>query len=357
MPAEPTRTQSRRQFLATASAGTAAAIGGTALAGVGVPAFVRTSNKSGLEPIILGSGDHQYECLHDWGDLPAHIRYGNTHGVCEDSEGRIYIKHTVHATSDSADAIVVFDADGRFVTSWGAEFKGGAHGLHLQQESNGEYLYLCDPNRHLVVKTTLDGEDVFRLGVPEASGLYNNANEYRPTNIAVAPNGDFYVGDGYGKSWIHQYNRAGDYIRSFGGPGNQRGQVSCPHGLMVDTRHDEPELIVADRSNNRIHRFDLQGRVLGLVTDELRSPCHFHTHGDDLLIPDLAARVSVFDKQNRLITHLGDGENYNLRAEPREKFIPGKFIAPHGAIFDHAGNIFVVEWVEVGRVTKLRRVS
>ncbi len=30
---------------------------------------------------------------------------------------------------------------------------------------------------------------------------------------------------------------------------------------------------------------------------------------------------------------------------------------PHGANFDREGNIFVVEWVEIGRVTKLRKVS
>jgi hypothetical protein len=340
---------SRREFLVTAGAAAGAA--------VALPAFARAGRKSGLGPIILGEGDHQYECIHDWGELPGHIRYGNTHGVCEDSQGRIYIKHTVHATSDSPDAIVVFDADGKFVSSWGGEFRGGAHGMHLHREGSEEFLYLCDPSRGLVVKTTLGGEDVWRIGVPDASGLYDNAGEYRPTNIAVAPNGDFYVGDGYGKSWIHHYNAKAEYVRSFGGPGGHRGQLSCPHGLMVDTRGAEPELIVADRSNRRIHRFSLDGRVLGLVTEELRSPCHFHTHGQDLLIPDLEARVTLFDKDNRLIAHLGDGTDYGLRGEAREKFIPGRFIAPHGAIFDHSGNIFVVEWVEVGRVTKLRRVG
>ncbi len=340
--------RTRREFLRSAGAATALAA---------MPCFVRATDKSGLGPIVLGAGEHQYECLHDWGELPARIRYGNTHGVCEDSQGRIYIKHTVHATSDSDDAIVVFDASGKFITSWGAEFKGGAHGLHINTEGSEEFLYLCDPNRHLVVKTTLNGDDVWRLGVPEASGLYNNEGEYRPTNIAVAPNGDFYIGDGYGKSWIHHYNAKAEYLRSFGGPGNQLGQVSCPHGIMVDTRGAEPELIVADRSNRRIHRFTLDGRVLGVVTDELRSPCHFHTRGPDLLIPDLEARVSIFDRDNALITHLGDGADYALRAEPREKFIPGRFIAPHGGIFDHAGNIFIVEWVEVGRVTKLRKLT
>lgn len=336
---------SRREFLAAA--------GATAL----TPFFVRAASKSGLEPIVLGEGEHRYECIHDWGELPAHIRYGNTHGVCEDSQGRIYIKHTVHATSDSDDAIVVFDADGRFVRSWGAQFKGGAHGLHLHREGGEEFLYLCDPPRGLVVKTTLSGEEVWRAAVPDASGLYDHAGEYHPTNVAVAPGGDVYVGDGYGKSWIHHYTSDGAYVRSFGGPGNQRGQLSCPHGLMVDTRGAEPELIVADRSNRRIHRFSLDGRVLGLVTDELRSPCHFHARGGDLLIPDLEARVTIFDRDNRLIAHLGDGTDYGLRAQPRDKFIPGRFIAPHGAIFDHAGNIFVVEWVEVGRVTKLRRLG
>lgn len=348
MPQQAETGHSRRDFLQTAGAATAVAA---------FPFFVRASDKSGLGPMILGAGEHQYECIHDWGDLPARIRYGNTHGVCEDSQGRIYIKHTVHATSDSDDAIVVFDADGKFVTSWGAEFKGGAHGLHIHREGGEEFLYLCDQARHLVVKTTLDGQDVWRRGVPEESGLYNNEGEYRPTNVAVLPNGDFYVGDGYGKSWIHHYNAKAEYLRSFGGPGNQLGQLSCPHGLMIDGRSGTPELIVADRANHRIHRFDLEGRVLGLVTDELRLPCHFHTRGTDLVIPDLQARVSIFDKDNTLITHLGDGTDYALRAEPREKFVPGRFIAPHSAIFDHAGNIFVVEWVEVGRVTKLRRVS
>ena len=137
--------------------------------------------------------------------------------------------------------------------------------------------------------------------------------------------------------------------------------MSCPHGLMIDTRgagHDiPPRLVVADRSNRRLQYFDLDGRSQGFVTDELRSPCHFDERSGVLLIPDLEARVTLFDQSNKLIAHLGDGTNYGLRDKPREQFIPGKFIAPHSAIFDHQGNIFVVEWVEVGRVTKLRKVT
>jgi len=339
---------SRRAFV-KAAAVTAAASGAP---------FIQASDKAAARNPILGEGNHQYECIHDWGQLPPDIKYGNTHGVCEDSQGRIHIKHTVGAGSQKADAIVVFDAGGRFIRSWGAEFKGGAHGLHLNKEGSEEFLYLCDPNRHLVVKTTLDGKDVFRLGYPEEAGLYNSADEYRPTNVATAPNGDFYVADGYGKSWIHQYTRDARYVRSFGGPGKERGQTLCSHGLMVDTRGGEPLLVVADRSNRRLQFFTLDGRHERFVKDEMRAPCHFHERGGELLVPDLEARVTLLDRDNKLIAHLGDGTHYNgIRDKSRDAFAPGKFIAPHSACFDHAGNIFVVEWVEVGRVTKLRKLS
>lgn len=70
-------------------------------------------------------------------------------------------------------------------------------------------------------------------------------------------------------------------------------------------------------------------------------------------------RVTLLDRDNKVIENLGDdsaSEWRKTRTMTRDHFTPGKFVAPHGACFDHAGNIFVVEWVEVGRVTKLRKV-
>lgn len=336
---------SRRQVLAA----------GAALALSAPRVFAQ--DKSGLAPVIVGEGAHRYEVQHDWAQLPKQLKFGNTHGVCEDSQGRIYIKHTVGAGAEKEDAIAVFDSDGKFVASWGAEFKGGAHGLHIHREAAGEFLYLCDCVRGLVVKTDLKGEVVWTLKAPRESGVYANPGDFKPTNVAIAPSGDIYVGDGYGRSWIHHYSAKAEYVRSFGGPGKDAGQLNCPHGIMIDTRGKEPRVLVADRGNRRLQYFSLDGRHLGFVTDELRSPCHFHEREGVLLIPDLEARVTLFDRDNRLIAHLGDGGNFGLRAKPREEFIAGKFIAPHGAIFDRAGNIFVVEWVEVGRVTRLSRLS
>jgi hypothetical protein len=116
--------------------------------------------------------------------------------------------------------------------------------------------------------------------------------------------------------------------------------------------------VVADRGNRRLQYFTLNGEHSSFVNDELRAPCHFHERDGVLLIPDLESRVTLFDTNNKLIAHLGDGGHYNgIRDKAREAFKAGKFVAPHSAYFDHSGNIFVVEWVEVGRITKLRRVG
>ncbi len=351
----PTTVIPRRDFLRHLGL---AAVTTTALAHA---PFVRASGKSGNfgnRPIVVGSGEHEYEVIHDWGRLPVTCVLGNTHGVAEDSQGRIYVKHTVGKGSACADAILVFDAEGQLMSSWGGEFKGGAHGLHLAREGRNEFLYLTDPARHLVVKTTLDGDEIWRADASACLDLYPDGNQFRPTNVATAPDGTVFVADGYGANFIHRFDRAGNYQSTFGGTGDGPGNLNCPHGLMVDTRGAQPELIVADRGNRRLQYFDLDGRHLRFVKDELRAPCHFAERHGVLLIPDLESRVTLLDRNNRLLTHLGDGGHYKgLREKTRDAFTPGRFIAPHGACFDHAGNIFVVEWVEVGRITKLRRLA
>lgn len=353
----------RRTFVQT---GTAT----MALAAIG-SVVIRGANKSGLGPVHVGSGEHTYECIHDWAKLPTRIAFGNTHGVGIDKFGNVYIKHTVHASSSSGDALCVFDSDGKFIRSWGSEFRGGAHGLTLSRETEGEFLFLADCNSGVVKKMSLTGELVMDLGWPEESGVYGSRLEYKPTNVAVVPAalkesaagsawaehaGHIFVADGYGKSWIHHYSSKGQYLSTFGGPGKERGQVSCPHGIAIDTRGPEPLIVVADRSNRRLQNFSLRGQHRSFVTSELRSPCHFDQRGKLLLVPDLEARVTLLNERNELVVHLGDGTNYGLRDKPREQFVDGRFIAPHSACFDAAGNIFVVEWVEIGRVTKLRKV-
>jgi sugar lactone lactonase YvrE len=259
--------------------------------------------------------------------------------------------------------MVVFDPKGKFVKSWGKDFKGGAHGLHIHKEGKQEFLYLCDTKRALVVKTTLSGEEVFTIGYPNESEQYKpdaegKKKKYSPTNLAIAPNGDIYVGDGYGSSYINQYKPKGEFIRTFGGLGAAAGQLSCPHGITVDTRGKDPILTVADRSNKRLQNFTLDGKHINFV-EGVSAPCHFSERKGIFVIPDLDSRVTLMDQNNKVIEHLGADDPKVARAhrtQLRDTFTPGKFVCPHGASWDHKGNIFVVEWVEVGRVTKLRKV-
>lgn len=346
----------RRTFLRHVGGGLA----GAALA----PALAGTADKAGMRRPIIGEGPYTYEVHHDWGALPAGLRYGNTHGVCVDTQGQIYVHHTVHATSDRHDTMVVFDDRGRFVRSWGREFEGGAHGLHIRGEGGDEFLYLCDTKRATVTKTTTGGDVVWQLGYPKESAAYPvNADgtpgvKYSPTNVAVALNGDVYVADGYGSSYINQYDAGARFIRTFGGKGTEAGRLDCPHGLMIDTRGETPVLMVADRSNRRIQNFSLDGTSIGTI-EGFPHPCHFDERDGLLVVPDLFARVTLLDRRNRIVAQLGDAgqESWkDIRAGVREAFPAGKFVCPHSACFDAAGNIFVVEWVEVGRVTKLRKV-
>ena len=229
----------------------------------------------------LGSGSHVYEFDPDWGKLPNGRKYGYTHGVVVDSQQRIIIHNR------SKDAVAIFDHDGKFVKSWGEDFETGAHGMLLNKEGNTEYLYLADPERHLVAKTTLDGERLWVLRYPQECSAYTKEEQYKPTNVAVAPNGNIYIADGYGLSWIHQYNSKAEYIRSWGGKGKEAGKLDCPHGIWIDTRGAAARGCRRGPQQRAPADVFADGKHIGFVNDELRRPCHFDQVNGELLIPDL----------------------------------------------------------------------
>src|SRR5215472_14868010 len=175
--------RTRRRFLRDASTATAAAL---------LPPFVlQTPSKSGARPPVVGSGVHTYECVHDWLVPPEGLVWGDTHGLCQDEQGNIYVGHTVHKSSMRGEAIVVFDHKGQFIRAFGEGFRGGAHGLKLRLEGKEEFLYHCDINRCRVVKTTLTGAKIWVHGYPREDSSYGKRPiDFVPTNVAFAPNGD-----------------------------------------------------------------------------------------------------------------------------------------------------------------------
>jgi hypothetical protein len=261
------------------------------------------------------------------------------------------------------EAVVVFDEKGHFVRAFGEEFRGGAHGLKLRREGKTEFLYHCDINRCKVVKTTLTGEVTWVHSYPREDASYRERPiDFVPTNVAFAPNGDFYVGDGYGSSHMLRFSLTGKFLGEVGKPGHGDGEMDTPHGLWLDPRGEKPVLVVADRGNRRIQTFALDGAHLRTIKDEahLRMPCNFHTQGEWMVCPDLDSQVCILDREFNVVAQLGDGKAENgevgsRRSQSRTQFTPGKFITPHDAIFLHNGDILIAEWLPIGRITLLRR--
>ena len=176
----------------------------------------------------MGEGRHKYEWVSDWLTPPDNILWGDTQGVTQDAKGHIYVTHTVRPNSPSKDAIVVFDKNGKFVTSWGSRFAGGGHGIDIRKEDGQEFLYHCDTAHRVVVKTTLSGDVIWEKGKPLEPGVYKDNMPFVPTNVCFAPDGGFYIADGYGSSYIHQYDSKANWTRTFGGPGSDLGQCHTP---------------------------------------------------------------------------------------------------------------------------------
>jgi hypothetical protein len=358
----------RRGFLRTTGSVAAAALAG--------PVILGAENKSRSRRPVIGPEGHRYEVYHDCMELPDHIRWQDTHGVAVDAESLVYVKHRTK-TKRIQDAIVVFDARGKFVRSFGKEYHGGGHGIDIRKDGSEEFLYLSD-NKGYIAKSTLEGEIVWMKTAPEYAayerarpfiatepGSYGKGRKFIPTNIAFAPDGGFFVGDGYGSDYIIRYDKDARPIAIWGGTGSEAGKMKTPHGLWWDDRPGrEPALVVADRANARLQYFTPEGKHLSFVEGFL-FPADIDTRDDVMLVPDLHARVTLLDRDNKLIAHLGEdplwrervlGEDFAMRRQP-ERWEAGKFIHPHDACFDHDGNIYVAEWVAVGRVSFLRHVG
>jgi hypothetical protein len=313
----------------------------------------------------LGAGEQRYRWVHDWLELPEGMELGNTHGaVAVDSEGLVYFN------TDSAHAIVVVDRHGRYVRSFGEEFAGGLHGMVVHEERDPatgdmhEVLYVVHTGRSEIAKLSLDGDVLWRRGHPEESGLYQSADQFRPTAIDVAPDGSVFVADGYGFQWVHRFAGDGTWLEVFGGQGTEPGSFQVCHGLSIDASGPEPHLWIADRENHRVQVFTLEGELVRTVEGEFRRPCSVVAEPGSgtpsaWLIADLAGRVTIVDASGALVTHLCDNPDESQRANngvPREQWQDGVFVAPHFAAWDARGDLYVLDWVSQGRVSKLARV-
>jgi len=213
--------------------------------------------KSGNSPLVIGEGVHQYEVTHDWAKLPSQYSWQTTHNLAVDQAGFVYVIHEGRKHLKEHPSIFVFDPNGKFVRAFGSQFQGGGHGIEVRKEGNEEFLYVCAyQNIKAFAKLTLTGETVWEKYAPMDSGVYRKGEDskesvrfegkgrprwgkdaFLPTNFAFLNDGGFLLADGYGSFWIHRYDKDGNWVSKFGGPGNGKGSFRTPHGIWTDRRN------------------------------------------------------------------------------------------------------------------------
>ena len=295
-----------------------------------------------------------------WGQSGVDLPLGNTHGgIVVDPDGHVYYN------TDTERSIMVHKADGTHVRALAGRYPG-IHDMVMTVENGTPYIYAAHLHGKQVLKLRLAGTLVWALGVPMESGKYDDdPNAFNPTAVAVAPDGRVYVADGYGRQWIHIFGPDLAYQSSFGGRGGGDGQFQTCHGVVVDDRGETPVLVVCDRENRRLQRFDLDGTYIDTPVTGLRRPCALSIYAgepgpedDRIAIAELEARVTLLDGDMKVLGHLGDNPDRSQWASnpvPREKWVEGVFTAPHGVCFDADGNIYVMDWNAAGRMTRMSR--
>ena len=296
-------------------------------------------------------GGLTYQVVEGWEQLPEGFHHGDVAGVSVDSKDRVY----VYGRRESR--VIVYDRDGRFLSSWGEDFfTPRTHGVTVGPDDT---VYCVDEGHHAVFRFTPEGKLVQTIGTPDtpsdtgydgsmASIVRGGAPFNRPTNLAVAPNGDLYISDGYGNARVHHFRGDGTLVRSWGEPGSGPGEFYLPHGVVVAA---DGRVLVADRENDRIQIFDGEGNFLEEWTDVLR-PTNLAIDAEGLIYVselwrpagDESMRLgrSAEDQPGRVTVYQPGGQVLARWGGP-DRTAAGNFIAPHDICVDSHGDIYVGE--------------
>src|SRR5689334_2642603 len=201
-------------------------------------------------------------------------------GVAIDSRGHVLVLHR------GAHPILEFDSAGKFVRSWGdgmfSEGKVvavppqhrapgasgysavygpagccscGAHSVRVDPEGN---VWAVDAPGHVIYKMNPQGKVILQLGRKGVPGIGPDTFNL-PTDVAFAPNGEFYVTDGYANPRVVKYTKAGKFLLKWGTRGSCPGQFQLPHNIAIDA---QGRVYVTDRDNRRVQVFDANGKFV-----------------------------------------------------------------------------------------------
>jgi len=224
--------------------------------------------------------------------MPPDLYLGEVAGVAVNSKGHLFVfsrgSTTGPAYGAAAAQLLEFNADGKFVREIGHNLYAWsfAHSVRVDKDDN---IWVADKGSDMVIKFDPEGRFVMVFGrkleasdegteplkhpkppLPPVDGLFRQV-----TDMAWDSAGNTYISDGYVNSRVAKVDKNGNWIKSWGEPGDQPGQFNTPHSIAVDAQNN---VYVADRGNRRIQVFDGEGKFLRqIVIDvpfdpEARSP-------------------------------------------------------------------------------------
>ena len=311
---------------------------------------------------IIGHGSFRYRVHHDWHrGKPLPVK--DCHEMVQAPDGRLFL-----LTNHTANNVIVYDRSGEVLDSWGDAYPG-AHGLTLSEEGGEAFLWITDEKTGAVVKHTLDGREVLSLEPPLESGYYADRSEYKPTETTVDARGRVYVADGYGKNYVHRYSPGGRYELSFGGTGTAPALLDCAHGVAIDTRTDDPTILVTSRTEQAFKRFTLDGEHLATYPTPGMWICRPVIRGAYTYFAVIVTEtwygydgmIAVFDADMRLVSAPGaTSERIEYAGGALVTPISDQltFLNPHDVCLDADENLYVPQWYS-GRTypVMLERVS
>ncbi|MCE5263683.1 MAG: peptidyl-alpha-hydroxyglycine alpha-amidating lyase family protein [Deltaproteobacteria bacterium] len=294
----------------------------------------------------------KFMVMEGWEKLPQGYMHKDVDGVAVDSQDNVYLMTRQDAR------VIVYDREGNFLRAWGEKiFTPRTHGIEIGPD---DLVYTVDDGDHTLRKFTPEGEQLMMLGIPgvasdtgydgKSHGSVQRGGKpfNRPTGIAVAPNGEIYVSDGYGNARIHRFSAEGKLLHSWGEPGEGPGQFRLPHAVSLSP---DNRVFVADRENDRIQIFSPDGQFLEMWTHVQRpTDIAFDKKGRVYVselwwVPgqksftrgpikyDLPGGVRVLDLAGNVLLHWCSAD--------REA--PGNFVAPHTLCIDSRGDLYVGE--------------
>ena len=212
--------------------------------------------------------------------LPESMYFGEVAGVAVNSKGHVFAfsrgNTTGPAYGAAAAQLLEFDENGNYLREIGHNLYAWsfAHAVKIDAEDN---IWVTDKGSDQVIRFNPEGRVTMVFGrKQEASDESTKPLEHpkpplppvdgsfrQVTDITWDKAGNGYISDGYINSRFAKVSKTGEWMASFGTPGDGPGQFNTPHSIAIDA---QDHIYIADRGNRRIQVFDTDGKLLRQIT-------------------------------------------------------------------------------------------